>query len=172
LEGLLKIQEAIEIVAIQEHLIATQSGVRLDVQSVPGHPGEHRGFKGTLEADDVNKLILWWEFQKHTVDQNCSLTDLLPTAAALPRVRSFLEGDPSRDLAPLDLTLPKNMELVVVTNDVFNGWLYIIDGNNRAVAQRIRNVPFQGVPVFVCEHPAMDKWTYIPEYYKKLWNLN
>lgn len=169
--GLLKIQEAIEIVTIQEHLNATRGSVRLDSPSMTRYAGEYKGFKGTLDANDLNKLILWWQFQKHTVDENCRLTDLLPSASTLPRVRSFIEGDPSKSLAPLDMTSAYNMELVLVTNDVPNGWLYIIDGNNRAMAQTIRSLPFQGIPVFVYSHPAMDRWRYIPVYYKRLWNL-
>ena len=168
----MKIQEAIDIVTIQKHLNDTRSGVGLDIVSVPNHPGEYKGFKGTLDANDLNKLILWWEFQKHTVDENCRLTGLLPSTFALPRVRSFIEGDPSRGIAPLDLTSARNMELVLVTNDVPDGWLYIIDGNNRAIAQTVQNMSFQGIPVFVYSHPAMDRWAYIPVYYKKLWNLN
>lgn len=168
----MKIQDTVEIEVIQDHLHATQSGIRLEVASDPGHLRVHKGFKGTLDADDVSKLILWWEFQKHTVNQNCTLTGLLPSAATLPRVKSFVEGDPSRGHNPLDLTSAKNLELVLATNDVKNGWLYIIDGNNRAIAQTIRNIPFQDVPVFVCEHPAMERWAYIPVHYKKLWNLS
>ena len=149
-----------------------RSGVILDTATVPGYPGKHTGFKGTLDAADVEKLILWWEFQDHTVDQNCRLTGLLPSAATLPRTRSFLAGNPGRCLRPLDWSTATNMDLVLVTNDIQNGWLYIIDGNHRAIAQAIRNRPFQDIPALVCVHPAMNKWSYIPLYYQRLWKRN
>lgn len=168
----MRIIEAIDCVTIQEHMKASRSGVSLEELFVSSNPGEYQCFKGELDASDLNKLILWWENQEHTVDGNCRLTSLLPSASALPRVRSFIEGDPSRGLGPLDLTSASNMELVLVTTDVLDGWLYIIDGNNRAIAQTVRNMPFQGVPVLVYSHPAMHRWVYIPAYYKILWNLN
>jgi hypothetical protein len=167
----LRILESVETVSIQQHLRAKRSGVNLDLESIPGQPGVHKSFECTLDADDVNKLILWWEFETHTIDRNCTLNALLPSAATLPRVRSFVEGDPSRCLPPLDLTAERNMEIVVVTNYVESGWLYIIDGNNRAIAQRIRTMSFKDVPDFVCAHPAMHNWAYIPMYYKREWNV-
>lgn len=163
--------EPIEIEAIQNHLRRTGSGVSLDLTSMPGKPDEYQCFKGQLDESDADRLILWFEFEMRTKEQNCKVTDLLPSAMDLQRVRSFVEGDSTRQLTPVDLNTVQGMEIVVVTDDVKSGFLYVIDGNHRAISQVGRERTFQGVRVFACQYSEMRSWAYIPNFYKKLWNL-
>ena len=162
--------EHVEIAEIQSHLQRKGSGVSLDLTSMPGNPDEYLGFKGLLEEIDIDRLILWFEFEMRTREQNCRVKDLLPSAMELQRVASFIVGDSQRELTPLDLNTVQGMEIVVVTDDVKSGFLYIIDGNHRAIAQITRGKSFQGVRVFACQHSKMRNWAYIPRFYKKLWS--
>lgn len=162
----MKTYEPVDIGVIQRHLESKRSGVSLCLDAFPGDPAHGKGFHGEFDANDIHRLILWWEFQDHTVNQSCTLGGLLPSASERRRVQSFLNR---REPSGFNLASAESMELVVVTNDLHNSWLYIIDGNNRAIAQTVSELSFHGVPFFAYEHPEMHKWEYIPQYYKRLW---
>lgn len=163
------IQECVEVEVVRRHLKAKGTGVSLDTTEMPGDDKTRKAFRGHLQDQDIHNLILWWQFQQHTTSENCKLTDLLPSAAEIPRVRSFIEGDLSQSYEPVDLRIAQEMELVAVTNSIQCHWMYIIDGNHRAIAQTLQQLPFATVPIYVCVHPSMESWIYIPEFYKRLW---
>jgi hypothetical protein len=156
----LRILENVQISLIQNHLKVKGSAVSLDLNAMPGRPDEYRGFRAQLDAGDVDNLILWWEFENHTIAGNCKVTDALPSAASLEKVTSFIEGNPAKGFGPIDLRTAQNMELVIVANDL-----------QSTIAQHLSQKNFQDVSAFVCVHPELLKWAYIPMYYKKLWKL-
>lgn len=163
----MRVTESVGISTIQKHLKAMAAGVSLDPKRMPGRPDHYQGFRVRLDADDVNKLVLWWEFENHTNGKSCKLIDALESASFLPKVKSFLKGAHAQGRGPSDLRTLPNMEPVIVTNDLGSKFLYSIDGNHRILAQHLSQKGFQDVPAFVCVHPKMLEWAYIPRCYKR-----
>jgi len=163
----MKVTDDIDLATIQKHLRDTGSGVKLDPSGMPGPMDGHRGFKVLLDADDVRRLILYWEFEKYTRDKSCKVIDLLDSAASLERVKSFIDGNVAKRLPPVDLRTTPKMEPVIVTNDLQGPFLYHIDGNHRVMAHYFSQKSFQDVPALVCAHPKLLEWAYIPMYYKR-----
>ena len=163
----MKVMELIEITTVQRHLSARHSGVSLNLSAMPGAPGEYRAFKVLLDSEDVKRLVLWWEFENHTKDKSCYLVDVLESAAINPRVKSFVDGNPSKGQKAVDLRTLPDMEPVIVTNDLESRFLYLIDGNHRTLGQHLSGKGFQDVPAYVCVHPKMMDWAYIPKYHKR-----
>lgn len=56
--------------------------------------------------------------------------------------------------------------LIILVDDLESTFLYLINGNNRTIAQYLTQKGFQDVPAFVCVFPDLMKWAYIPNYYK------
>jgi hypothetical protein len=162
-----RVTESVGISAIQKHLKTVAAGVLLDLRSMPGRPAEYKGFAVRLDADDADKLVLWWEFENHTNGKSCRLTDALESVSSLPKVKSFLEGTRPQGRGPSDLRTSPNMEPVIVTDDLGSKFLYSIDGNHRILAQHLSQKGFQDVPAYVCVHPKMLEWAYIPRCYKR-----
>jgi len=135
-----RVTESVGISTIQKHLKAMAAGVSLDPKRMPGRPDHYQGFRVRLDADDVNKLVLWWEFENHTNGKSCKLIDALESASFLPKVKSFLKGAHAQGRGPSD---------------------------HRILAQHLSQKGFQDVPAFVCVHPKMLEWAYIPRCYKR-----
>ena len=156
----MRVIEEIQIDTIHTHLKIKKSGVSLDLSSMPGRANEYKGHRVLLDTLDVDNLILWFEFGKYTLDENCKITALQESARSLDRVKSFTN-------VQFDLSDSQNMELVILTDDVQSDVLYIIDGNHRAIAQKLVHNDFYDVPAFVCSHPELLSWSYIPSPYKR-----
>lgn len=124
---------------------------------------KYRAYRVQLEATDVGRLVLWWQFAKRTENGSGRLVDLLPSCPPHRRTRSFVEGDPAKGYTRVDLRTAERLELVAVANSLESDLLYLIDGNNRAVAQQTAHGSFQGVPLFLCVHPAIEQWSYLAE---------
>jgi hypothetical protein len=151
----------IGIEVIEEHLRDQHSGV-----SLPCRTGECLGFKVQLDDDDVQKLVLWWEFQEETQNENCRVTSLFDSATAKERVMDFIEGVPGKGLGPADLRVTPNREPTIITDAIESNFLYLIDGNHRTCAQYLSRKSFQDVSAFLCVYPALMKWAYVPKFYK------
>lgn len=152
--------ESITIEALQDHLRKQGSGVPLDLVSMPNPVDGYAAFRGTLEACDLDRIFLWFEFRKHTKEGTAKLTDVLPQSAGEKRIRRFIEGEAS-NCGPLDLRTAFGFEPTLLTNDVEHGPLYAIDGNHRMAAQFLSGKAFDKVPVYVCRHVRMLEWAYI-----------
>lgn len=156
---------------ILNHLNAMGSSVNLDTM-LQGRSDECTGFRVQLDAYDADKLILWWEFFKENrTAENCKVSNICQSAASVPRIKQFVEGDSEKGFNPIDLRTAQNMEPVIVTNDLKSNFLYIIDGSHRTCAQHLSHKDFQDVSAYVCVHPEMLKSLYIPTYYQNLWKL-
>lgn len=152
------IDEEIDIGVVQTHLERLRSAVRL-----PYRPSEYQAYRVQLEATDAARLVLWWQFAKRTENGSSRIVDLLTSCPPHPRTRSFIDGDSAKGYRRVDLRKAQNLELVAVASDLQSDLLYIIDGNNRAVAQQIMYGSFHGVPLFLCTHPKTHEWSYIAE---------
>lgn len=155
--------ESVTIEACQKHLREQGTGVSLDLASMPKPPDGYRAVRAILEDSDLDRIFLWFEFRKHTKDGSAKLTDALPESASEKRISRFIAGDSTKGWTPIDLRTTPNFEAMLLTNDVMRGPLYGIDGNHRLVAQFLSGKGFADVPVYVCFHPKMLEWAYIPE---------
>jgi hypothetical protein len=169
----------VDIATIQMHLTTTGSSVaftdgpvpRSPFYKLPGQRDEYKGFRVSLEDGDVDRLFLWWEFGQYTGSGSSKLTDMPASMTpfrkpTLDRVKPFIEGIPGSGNAPVDLLTTANMEIVIVSNDLENGILYIIDGNHRVIARKLTNKGFKDVPAFACVHPKMQEWDMFPPKHK------
>src|ERR1700722_18140519 len=93
----------VSVALIQSHLKVLGTGVNMPLDKMPGKPSEYIALRGLLDAADIGRLFLWWEYKADTKDGSCKLPDLLPSAADKPRIRSLRHGDPARDRGPVDL---------------------------------------------------------------------
>src|SRR5262245_17801179 len=161
-EGVLRILESVDVATIQQHLKSLGTGVNLDLATMPGKPDEYRGFSVLLDSQDVDRIILWFEFRKHTADGSCRVSETLPETRQNPRVKRIIEGDPKKGWGPMDLADPR-YRMVIATDDPTNGILHVIDGNHRAMASQSTGKGFQDVPAYVRVHPLMQTWAYFPK---------
>ena len=160
----MKSVERTDIVIIQNHLKSHSTGVGLPLDFVKAE--ECQAFKVRLEEVDVKKLVLWFEFKKYTTDESCKITDIVAAGYAQERVQRFIVGHPQKGYGPADLKTSHNLQPVVVTDSLESEVLYLIDGNHRTIAQHVTNKGFQDVEAFVCIHPNMLRWPYIPRRYR------
>ena len=151
----------IDIEIVARHLNATGSAV-----SLPFSLSEYKAFHVAIDEGDERKIVLWWENEKATKDLNCRLVDSNDGAGKPSRVDSFVKGD-GKLLGPVDLRTLANKEPVAVTDDLYGDFWYLIDGSHRSIAQFRSGKSFQNVKLYVCVHPHMMQWSYVPNYYKQ-----
>ncbi len=161
----MKIIESIPLDLVLAHLDRTHSAVRPPIDEL-FRRDDYTACRSTLDDSDLERLILYWEFKIHTKNGTCRVADTLPSSAVHDRIRSFIHGNPERGYPPADLRSTRDLEPVIVTNDVKSHILYLIDGNHRVIAQRLSGKGFQGVPVYVCVHAKMLAWPYLPPNFK------
>jgi hypothetical protein len=159
--------ENVDITKIEQHLISKHSGVGLEREWLPGGALECHAHRAHLDHDDIDRIFLWWQFSKHSRDETSKLTSVLPKTALEPRVQSFILGDPSRNLKPLDLQTAVGFELVLLTTNLPTGPLYLIDGNHRAVAHFLQGRSFMNVAAFVLSEPRLLEWANVPDYVRR-----
>ncbi len=121
--------------------------------------------RANFEPDDWQRLYLIEEFTRHTngktgrvIDLN--FEDLSPTAKA--RVQSFTDPPSGIGLSPVDLRMHPQLAIIIVTADIHDRALVIIDGNHRAIAQYRNFGPVAGIPAIVCIHGKIEQWPYAP----------
>lgn len=153
------IKGEVDISVIQRHEETTASNARLGYYHMDCHcpTNEFRCFRVGLEQQDEDNLFLLGltEFVNQTQSQSCRLRDVVRDASSIRRVESFIT-------ARLDLRSGIGLELVLVGSDLHGAPLVIIDGNHRAIAQYLTHGSVDGVPAFVCVHPAIRHWPFVP----------
>ena len=151
--------EEVDITTVQRHEQATTSNVRLGGYQMDRHcpTSEFRCYRIQLEQTDEDRLFLLGltEFFDQTRGQSCRLLDVLPAASTIKRVASFCSH-------VVDLRSRLGLELVLVTTNPHCAPLIAIDGNHRAMAQFLTHGTFESVPAFVCVHPAIGQWHFVP----------
>jgi hypothetical protein len=153
--------EEIDYAVVERHLTNEFTGVPL-----PCKANQCTCYRVLLDADDASNIVLYHDFEEYTADKSCRLADLLPSVAELPRVKNFLKGEPTQRYRPTDLRTLTNREPTVLVDDLDGTFLYMIDGNNRTIAQQLAGKGFQGVPAFVIVWPKLMKWIRVPKYHK------
>lgn len=147
----------VEIAEVQQHEQATSANARLGGYGMDAHcpTNEIRCYRVVLEEGDLDRLFVMQDFAAYTSNGSCRLRDVLPSIADIKRVASFTT--PS-----VDLRKRTGLEVILVGSDVDRASLVAIDGNHRIIAQYISQGSVDGVPAFVCVHPAMNRWPYVP----------
>lgn len=146
---------------VRQHLQKTHTGVGL-----PDFAGEYCCYRGLLSDGDLPGLVMWFENEKHTAGGSCLLADLEESRRHAPRVASFIEGNPNKKFGPADLRSMADRELVLLSFDTNANFYYAIDGNNRLQAHYLSHRSIESVPAFLCVHPEVQNWAYIPRYHK------
>lgn len=153
------IVEPVTLATVQAHEQATAANVRLGGyhMDLVSATSEFQLFRATLEDVDLGRLFLLGldEFAVCTGGKSCRMPDLLPVAALLPRVAPFI-----RDR--IDLPARPDRALLIVSPDPHAGPLVLTDGNHRAMAYFSMHKSMQGVPAFVCVHPRIRGWNFLP----------
>ena len=153
------------LAGLQQHERTCETCVVLGSHDLPP-PEVFSLRKALIEPDDADRLhLLNCGFAACTQGQSGRLTDL--DAELLPpetrqRAESFLCPAPDSGRRPLDLRSAPQLALVLACADAANGPWVIIDGNHRAIAQQLRHGSLAWVPVFLCIHPAIATWPYVP----------
>jgi hypothetical protein len=151
--------QGVSITVVEQHLKKRATGVKLDLENMPGNPNDYAFWRAQLDAADRDRLFLWWENWKHTQDGSCLVAEAMPPAKD-KRVLSFIDGN-ERFTGNVDLRAAIDLEPVIVSNNADSGFLYLIDGSHRVLAQFFQGLSFQDVPVFLCVHPQMRRWAYV-----------
>ena len=149
----------VTIADVQHHEQATASNARLGGYHMDRHCPTNQllCYRVQLERPDEDRLFMLGltEFINQTRGQSCRLRDVLPGASAIQRVASFIT-------AGINLRSRSGLELVLVAAELQCAPLVAIDGNHRAMAQFLAHGSVEGVPAFVCVHPAIGQWPYVP----------
>ena len=149
--------QRVELRDVEQHELKTGANSRLgsygmsDVCPV----NEFECFKGAFEVDDLERLFLLGMFAKHTRDHSGRLRDVLESMSENDRVGSFFD-------AKVDVATRPELAVVAVTDDLYRGSLTLIDGNHRSISQFLRQRTIEGVPAFVCVHPQIRRWGFLP----------
>jgi hypothetical protein len=149
----------VSLSVVQQHEEATTANARLGGYHMDLHcpTDEFRCFRVILDQRDDARLYLLGltEFINQTRGQTCRLRDVVREAASVQRVASFITGG-------LDLRTGSGLELVLVCRELQSAPLVAIDGNHRAMAQYLTHDSVEGVGAFVCVHPAISNWPFVP----------
>ena len=116
---------------------------------------EFRICRVQFQADDLERLFMIGEFAKHTVDHSGRLRSVTAASADMPRVAAFLRDD-------FDLRSRSGFEPIFVGAAWEKAGLTAIDGNHRMIAQFLSGRGIEGVIAFVCIHPMIGKWPFVP----------
>ena len=149
----------VTISEVQLHEEATASNARLGSYEMDHHcpTREFLCYRVKLERQDESHLFLLGisDFMNLTRGRTCRLGDVLPHASKDAGVWSFMTSD-------VDLRSWAGLELVLVAAELQGAPLVAIDGNHRAIAHFLAHGSVERVPAFVCVHPAIGKWQFIP----------
>lgn len=163
----MKSKEEVDIQKVKTHEEITHSNCKVGTYGMDEHCplAEFQFYCATLEANDVDRLYLLGEFAKHTNNLTGKLkhvTNIGMDSKRIERINSFINPPSDSSLNPIDLRENSNLELIIVTPDIDMGPFTIIDGNHRAIAQWQRFKSIDGIRAYVCVHPEILKWPYIP----------
>ena len=163
----MKIIEKVSLSIVQAHEKSNGANSVLGDYGMDEHcpPHEFECFKCLIEVHDVERLFLLGEFARHTSSQTGKTKDIefdSLSRESKTRVNSFLDPDDASGFHPLDLPKSPALALVVVTSDLENGCYTTIDGNHRSIAHFLQTGSVDGVPVFICVHPKISNWGFVP----------
>ena len=164
----MRISEAVTLEELRRQERSSKANVTLGSYGVELHaPAEEfRTFRGTLETDDGDQLFLLnCGFIAGTRGETGRVTDIVReelSDSVAERVRSLMEPRPELDGRSIDLRSSSALAPVLVCTDAIDGPWTIIDGNHRAIAQFLLCGDMDDVPVYVCVHPRIGAWSFVP----------
>jgi hypothetical protein len=148
------------LAGLRRHERACKSSVLLGSHSLPP-PESFSLHHAVIEPEDADKLhLLNCGFAACTEGRSGRLADL--DASLLPpetrqRAASFAA----------DLRFAPGLALVLACADAVSGPWVIIDGNHRAIAQQLRHGSLNWMPVWLCAHPEIATWAYVPASFRQ-----
>jgi len=153
----MQILKEVEVEVVQKHEMEIKANARLGGYDLDKYCplSEFKAFRVCLERVDADRLYLLSQFAEYTKAQTCKLLDALPETASNPRVATFISR--------IDLRSAVKLELVIISVNARRGPLVIIDGNHRAIAHWLTHKCIHGVPAYVCEHPNVNQWPFLPQ---------
>lgn len=155
----MKIIESASLETLRSHEQATGANVRLGGyhMDLVCPTSEFQLLRVTLDDSDLTRLFLLGitEFAEYTAARSCRVPDLLPEAGQVGRVASFVRDK-------VDLPARADLALLIVSPDPRAGPLVLTDGNHRVMAHYLTHHNVQGVPAFVCVHPKIRGWNFMP----------
>jgi hypothetical protein len=146
--------KTVELSAVQERERSTKANITVGGYHLP-LAEQFRNHWALLDDSDLDRLFLIPEFGKHTAADSCLLRDIAESALSDSRVRQFLTP-------PINLQVAANLELLAFTVDPEKSPLVVGDGNHRIIAHFWTHQSVEGVPIFICSHPAVANWGFCP----------
>jgi len=141
-------------VAVAKHLEEQKSAI-----SLAGDPNSWTCHRALLEADDIQRVVLWQEFHADTRGGSCRLPDAMTESEGKERFKDLL-GRLGR--AQLVLRESVKMEPTAVSDRV-DGLLYFIDGNHRLIANQLAGRDLEGVFIYLAvRDDAFDSYSTPP----------
>lgn len=155
----MKFLESVPVIVVQEHERRVGANVKLGGYHMSDifPPVEFKAFIATLDVDDLDRLFLLGNFSGVTQDRTCKVKDVVlsPGTSTIEKVEGIIAKGAHSGLAT-------NPEIVMVTTDAQHGPWVITDANHRTIAWHRTRGNIDGVLAFVCEHPLINKWAYVP----------
>jgi hypothetical protein len=122
--------------------------------------------QASLEAKDIEKLYLlgipgFDQCTRNTfLVKNVERSLLREDTAG--KVMPFIEPSLGKYDEPIDLCNNYEFSLILVSKNHNSQPLIILDGNHRTIAYFLLKKSFEDVPVYICEHPDLNRWKYSP----------
>ncbi|XOF33677.1 MAG: nucleotidyltransferase family protein [Candidatus Electrothrix sp. YB6] len=124
-------------------------------------------YKAMLEPEDTDSVyLLDCDFVPWTEGYTGRLRDFDQKKAddsTRKRIESFITHSEQSGKQPVDLRSSPQLALTLICAQPDGPWV-IIDGNHRALAQYRQYGSLADVPAYVCVHPEIGDWRYIPNF--------
>jgi hypothetical protein len=161
----MRIIESVDLDTLQVHEKATNCNVKLGSYKMDQicPIAEFQINWVLLDDSELERIFLLGEFGKMTHNKTNRLIDVMDL---LPddTTKRIDERILSRNL---DIRLQRNESLMIVATNIEDGPLTIIDGNHRAMNHFKKHNNIQDVPAYVCVHPNISRWPFVPRLARK-----
>lgn len=152
------VKQNVELAELQAHDQALKANIRLGGYEMGTHcpVGEFEIHLIELEQGDESWVYLISEFAQYTQGNSGRLIDVQQSVDSHVETGKIVSGMIS---AGFDIKHQKERALVAVTSDFTRGALTLIDGSHRAIAQFRSFGTIADVPVYLCVHKQINKWS-------------
>ncbi len=164
----MKIISKVNIAEIRQHERSCRANVTLGSYGMESHCifNEFQFYKAVLEANDISNLFLLnCGFASNTHGQTGRLEDIKPETisdSSKSRIRAFTKSPTKCEKYTIDLRQSPQLALILLCVEAKDGPWIITDGNHRAISQYLSYGHLHDVTVYLCVHPQISKWPYIP----------
>ncbi len=164
----MNIIETVNLTEIRQHEQTCRANVILGGYGMATHCAlkEFQLYKAILEVDDTSNLFLLnCGFAVNTHGQTGKVKDIkieTLSNASKSRINAFTKSPAKCRKYAIDLRHSPQLALILVCAEAKNGPWIIIDGNHRAISQYLSYGDLRDVTGYLCVHPQINKWPYIP----------